>query len=275
MKVAILFICTGDYWRFWEGFRQSADKFFMTDCEKSYFVFSDKSRVDFSGADIVVPQDNLGWPLNTLQRFRMFGRIKSELSTFDRLVFLNANCQFLKPISGIEFFGQDTDIVACHHPGFFNKQPEQFTYERRLDSTAHVSDGKVYVAGGLMGGTSTAFIKACEELDQNIESDFDKGLLALWHDESHWNAFINQRASALGLRVHFLNPSYLYPEGWHIPFEPRILLREKSALINVQKIKGTRHGAVTTQTGAALHRRVAKRIWTWLKAKPFTNSTHR
>lgn len=42
MRIAILYICTGKYNVFWDGFYKSSEKFFLKDeAEKEYFVFTD------------------------------------------------------------------------------------------------------------------------------------------------------------------------------------------------------------------------------------------
>ena len=38
-----------------------------------------------------------------------------------------------------------------------------------------------------------------------------------------------------------LSPSYCYAEGWDLPFEPKILVREKACYFNVEQVK---HGAI-------------------------------
>jgi hypothetical protein len=267
MKVAILFVCIGDYSIFWREFRASAEKALVPDAERSFIVFSDQPVDRFPGADHVVYQDNLGWPLNTLYRFRMFLRISDLLRQYDNVVFFNANCEFCNVISATELFGSESDLVACRHPGFYNKSSDQFTYERRTESSAYVAHGSVYVAGGLMGGRTSVFLEVCKELHSNIEADFDRGVLAIWHDESHWNAFINHRAPALGQKVHLLDPGFLYPEGWQIPFTPRIMLREKSKYVDVHRIKGQVAGLAAQRRRKSVLRMILHRIARFVKRK--------
>ena len=40
-KVGVLYICSGEYWRFWEGFYQSSEQLFLKDCDVEYFRFTD------------------------------------------------------------------------------------------------------------------------------------------------------------------------------------------------------------------------------------------
>ncbi len=259
MKVAVLYICTGDYIKFWSGFYQSAETHFLPRTDRHYFVFTD-GQVEPAKDITVVSQDSLGWPFNTVYRFRMFLRIRPEPQSFSHVVFLNANCVVQRLIDVDEFFAPGADLIACRHPGFFDKLTSTYTYERRPQSKACVAKGAIYRAGGLMGGTACAFLAAAEEIAGNIEADLENGLVALWHDESHWNAYLDGRAPAAGTVVHDLSPGFLYPEGWTIPFEPRILLREKSKVIDVDRVKGQAvKGDVIRARGVL--RQVADRIW--------------
>lgn len=238
MRIAILYICTGDYSKFWQGFYRSAELYFCKQIEKQYFVFTDDSHIKSSNGVKVLRQDNLGWPLNTLYRFKMFQRISEALSEFDWVVFLNANCEFKVEIEQLEFFGKGKEIIACIHPGYFCKPMKDYPYERRTASTACVTNQVKYFSGGLMCGRPNIFLAICEQLIRNIDTDFDNGILALWHDESHWNAYLNNNFDSLKERLQLLSPSYMYPEDWNIPFQNKIELRDKSKTIEIAKIKG-------------------------------------
>ena len=41
MNIAVLYICTGEYWRFWQRFRESAAQHLLLGEHVRYFVFSD------------------------------------------------------------------------------------------------------------------------------------------------------------------------------------------------------------------------------------------
>ena len=77
-KVAILYICTGDYVYFWQGFYESMNKYFLKNSDIHYYVFTDAEKLSVGEDDDHVHriyQENLGWPNNTLHRFKMFKRI--------------------------------------------------------------------------------------------------------------------------------------------------------------------------------------------------------
>ena len=240
MKIAVLYICTGKYDIFWSDFYCSTEKYFCVTEEKHYFVFTDSESIASSENVSVIYQDNLGWPFNTLYRYKMFLRIKEQLVQFDKIVFFNGNCIIIDQIDFEVFFGCSAKLVACQHPGFFDKNHDEYTYEKREISTAFIRNAWEYFAGGINGGTSRLFLDVCQELSENIDNDLNRGIVAIWHDESHWNAYLNNNYEALKDRLHILSPAYLYPDGWDLPFEKKIILRDK-----------TRHGGHDILRGVA------------------------
>lgn len=238
MSIAVLYICTGKYDVFWSDFYTSSEEHFCNSEEKHYFVFTDSINIIDAHNVTVVCQDNLGWPFNTMYRYRNFLRIKDKLLDFDKVVFFNGNSLFIKDIKYEDFFGDNKDIVACIHPGFFNKPKESYTYENRVKSLAFISSKYFYVQGAINGGSSHVFMEVCEELANNIDNDLENGIVAVWHDESHWNAYLNNNYELIKDMLHVLSPSYLYPEGWSIPFEPKIILRDKSKHGGHESLRG-------------------------------------
>jgi hypothetical protein len=224
MKHAILYICTGKYTIFWEKFYSSCEKYFFHDTEKHYFVFTD-GQIPIDNERIHrIEQKNLGWPGNTLYRYHMFWNIREQLAPFDYIFFFNSNCEFLAPVREEFLPSSKQGITVVQHPGFFNKEPDSFTYDRNPKSQAYIPFGKgsCYICGGVNGGYSDSYLELIYTLKNAIEYDDAKGVVALWHDESHINKYI------LTYPHKLLSPSYCYPEGWDIPFEKIILIRDKS-----------------------------------------------
>jgi hypothetical protein len=123
-------------------------------------------------------------------------------------------------------------LVATKHPGFWKYGwGSRKTHPR---SVAYVPESKRinYACGAFEGGTKDAFVKASEDMWNNILRDMEtaaeigytqnNGLLVDMADETHWNAYIKEHPAKL------LSPSYCYPETWHIPFEKRILALKKN-----------------------------------------------
>lgn len=237
-SIAILYIALGKYDVFWPDFYESCEKYFCLDSTKQYYVFTDSDQIVTQKNITAIYQDDLGWPFSTLYRYRMFERIKEKLGEFDYVVFLNGNCQFVKSVSLKDFFGvQQNTLIACIHPGYHDANPSSFTTERRFISSAYIKNPKKYYAGGINGGSSNIFLEALLPLNQLIETDLKKGVLAVWHDESYWNAFLNRFLAVKGHSLHELDPGYLYPDNWSLPFSMKIKLRSKSDYFDVEGVK--------------------------------------
>ena len=212
-KIAVLYIATGRYIVFWKDFYKSSQKYFLKNYEKEYFVFTDNENFPFKNKSNVhyINQPNLGWPDNTLMRFDMFLTQKNKLKNFDYIYFFNANMQFKSQVDK-DILPDESGLVMGLHPGFYNKTPNEYTYDRNPESTAYIpyDQGKYYVQGCLNGGTSEAYLKLCEECSKNIHKDKEKNIVALWHDESHLNKYV------LNKKFKLLPCNYLYPECWNL-----------------------------------------------------------
>lgn len=229
MKIGILYICTGKYKIFWKDFYLTMEKNFIDEAERHYFVFTDSNEIDFEKENTNIHriyQKDLGWPDATLMRFHIFLQKEKELSSMDYIFFFNANLIIKEPIKSEEFLPQgEYKLIATIHPGFYNKNRNKFTYENNKKSTAFIekTQGEHYFAGGLNGGKTENFIRAMKLMRDNIDSDKKNGIMAKWHDESHWNKYLISR-----IDIKILPPSYLYPEGWILPFKSIILIRDKN-----------------------------------------------
>lgn len=225
LKVAVLYICTGKYDIFWKNFYKSSEKFFITDAEKHYFVFTDSKKIKSNNNVHIIYQKNLGWPYNTLLRFSFFSNIIDELSQYDYIFFFNSNMVFQVPIyKDILPSDKENGLLGVQHPAFYNKNNTEFTYERNEFSTAYIKhgEGKYYFMGGINGGIAKQYIDLIRTLNTNIQKDLSNNIIAIWHDESHLNAYYLDKC------IKVLSPSYGYAEGWDLPFEKKIVVLDKS-----------------------------------------------
>lgn len=239
-KIGILYICTGKYKIFWQDFYLSCEKNFIPEAEKHYFVFTDSPEIEFESDNKNIHriyQENLGWPNNTLKRYEIFLKSQEKLVGMNYIFYLNANLLFLEKITAEEFLPQNQEkLVGCLHPGYYDKPVKKFNYEDNPLSTAFVDkkDGKFYFAGGINGGKTVNFLEAIKTLSQNIEKDEQVKIIAKWHDESHWNRYLNEHLA----EVKILTPAYLFPEDSDIDFPKKILVRDKRGLGGHFKLRG-------------------------------------
>lgn len=239
-KVGILYICTGKYTVFWPEFYLSSEQFFLKKSEVHYFVFTDSDSVEYQHENDrihVIHQEAYNWPYSTLLRFSIFLSARELLQTCDYVFFFNANAQFVVPVAEEDFLpraAEGESLLVVQHPGFYNKKRYDFTYDRNPRCSAYIPywKGNIYICGGINGGTTDAFLTMCERLSALINKDLDDNIIPEWHDESHINKYILNRKD-----VRILTPAYCSPEGWQMPYECAILIRDKKKYIDVQQIR--------------------------------------
>ncbi len=226
-----MYICTGRYNCFFEGFYRSCKKYLLPQADKHFFVFTDDMKLVDAPDVTLVYKKCAGFPADTLFKFDIFLQVERELKEFDYLFFFNSNFAFMAEV-GEEILPDSSGIVAAEWPGKrkpFN-HPMFYPYERRRQSLACVRRGDGhgpyrYYMGGLNGGTSEAYMRMIHTLSRNIRQDYDNGIVAQVHDESHINHYL--RSHCCKVVPHGL----CWPEEWpHPDFEPKMILRDKAKI---------------------------------------------
>lgn len=225
IKVAILYICTGKYNQFFKGFYESAEKYLLKEvAEVEYFVWTDNLNLTHAANVHLIERKCQGFPNDSLFRFDMFLSISESLKRFDYVFFCNANMLFVQPV-GRDILPEKEGLMAVLHPTYFRRWPVSFfPYERNKKSTAYIAPyGKNYhyFMGSLNGGKVHDFLLMSETLSQNTHQDWDSGIVAKVHDESHLNKYMRNHSCKV------IPSAYAYPEGWNLPFEPKMILRDK------------------------------------------------
>jgi len=231
-KVGILYIATGEYWKFWNDFFESSQKHFLQDCELYYFLFTDNTGLLNLSSEKIYSNylEHQKWPYPTLMRYHVFHNHREIFRNMDYLIFCNANLVFLKNIRLEELF-LDKPMFATLHPGYFRKSYRFFPYEKNVKSTAYLkrTANSVYVCGGFNGGLTEYFLKMSEILKNNIDQDLKNGIIAKWHDESHFNKYVALNRCDFNI----LFSSYCYPENMRLNIEKIILVRDKDKVFKI------------------------------------------
>ena len=235
MKIALVYICTGDYVFFWEAFYRSFNEKFIPEAEKHFFVFTDAGELFAEKEDPHIHriyQKDLGWPGNTLYRFRMIRSAEEQLRLFDYVFLLNANLVCLETVSAKDVLPEGNRIVVVQHPKSDVRRPYKHPYDRNRKSLAYIPytelRAKYYVCGGINGGSSDAYLSMIRELDRRVDADDAHGVLAAHHDESHLNRYIVDFPD-----YRLLTAEYAYPEGWDLPHGKKFLLLDKEKYIRL------------------------------------------
>lgn len=219
MNVGLLIIATNKYTSFLQPLIDSADKFFLQNQEVTYFVFTNLDVNIQSKRKIVrIHVDHKEWPWMTLGRYKIFSSNSEILSKMNYLYYCDADMRFVSDV-GDEIL---EELVATQHPGFYGRRGTPETNPLSL-ACVYPHEKMQYFAGGFNGGSSIEYLKMSKILSKNIDTDYSRGIIAIWHDESHMNRyFINNPPTKI------LNPSYCYGESMIIPFEKKILALDKN-----------------------------------------------
>ena len=222
-KINVFTICTGKYITYFEQFYKSCQDKFLPEYEKKYFVFTDGELPEYDNV-VKIQQNKLGWPFDTMMRFKMFNSAEHLLDG-DYVYFFNINMQFLQTINDEVLPGKENNwLMGVNHPGYYNKNCLGFPYERSSLSNFYVpfGMGNFYYQGCFNGGRKEEFMQMSKRLEQLIDDDVSKKIIPVWHDESALNWYYVDRNPLL------LDSSYAYPESSNLPFDRKIIQIDKN-----------------------------------------------
>ena len=223
-KIAFLIIGTGKYLQMAQKCADSIQEhLYIKDSIVTPYIFTDNVEAVQHGSMAYEVRfcPHLPWPLITLLRYELFWKFREELADFDYLYYIDADMRFVGRV-GDEILGTH---VRVKHPGFYQTPKHLCTYERTEGSKAFVPFGKEpenYYIGAFQGGKALPFLEMCRELRERTNQDLQRNFIAAWWDESQMNAYSMDHPADVAL-----DPSYCYPEGWNLPFEPKILAVSK------------------------------------------------
>lgn len=225
MKIAVLYICTGKYNQFFEGFYESAMKYFMTDHDKTFFVWTDDDHIADGLPNVrVIHKECAGFPADSLFRFEIYLQAEEDLKKFDYIYFIQANALFLQPV-GEEILPDESGLSMGIWGGKQQNRPVCFyPYERNKKSLAYVAPYRkdyIYFMGGINGGRSREYLEMTRTLATNIRDDYNRGIIAKVHDQSHINAYMRSHDCKI------IPQEYCWPEEWESSFEPKMVFRDK------------------------------------------------
>jgi hypothetical protein len=204
MKILLNLIATNKYLSFLDIICPSIEDHFFPNEEVTVLVhtnldlpdLSKYSRIKFVKNEIV----HEPWPFTTLKRFEYFLSARDIILDHDYSFYVDVDSLFLDEISGTLL--PKEGMIGTIHPCLFNGPG---TPERNPVSKACIpfgSDNR-YFCGGFFGGRSGDFIKASKDIYSDIVDDLSRGVIAIWHDESHLNRYLFQNPPVVILDVPF------------------------------------------------------------------------
>ncbi len=239
--VVVLTVATNLYIDYWKQMVQSAEQHLAPGSDLTFYVFTDQpdearqfgnTLIRSNVVPIVIP--SLGWPEATLLRYELF-RDSWHLIMGEVVIHLDADMLFVSDTylnpDPAEWLG---GIALVRHPGFrrprFSRLPKLYLaaplllvwdlkrwlrlgglgdWEVSQDSLAYVPRKRrhTYVCGGTWMGLREPLGVMINELADRTRRDLQRGVVAIWHDESHLNWFASTHAHEL------LDSEKCYAEG--------------------------------------------------------------
>lgn len=193
MKVALILIATGQYRNYLVPLIESAKKYFVP---HEILLFTDECNFDVSKQ---VKYERLGFPKDTLFRYHTILSQKEWLLQFDQIFYLDTDTLIMSNV-GKEIFSNG--ITAMRHPWVTSR------FEENIKSTAYVDKTKasIYYQACIVGGKTNEFLNMCDVLNTNINKDYDNGIIAICHDESHLNRYLFDNPPTKVLPSIFCSP---------------------------------------------------------------------
>ncbi|XP_029141592.1 N-acetyllactosaminide alpha-1,3-galactosyltransferase-like [Protobothrops mucrosquamatus] len=206
--------------KYLKDFLISANTFFMAGHKVIFYVMvNDLSRV---------PKVKLGpqrilklfhvkqhsrWQDISMMRMKTIGELIEDSARFEvDFLFCMDVDQVFRSFYGVETLGKS---VAQLHAWFYEEDRSTFTYERRPESAAHIpyEEGDYYYHGAVFGGTPLEVLNLTRQCYQGILQDKERGVEAIWHDESHLNKYF-----LLHKPTKLLSPEYCWDYKIGCPF---------------------------------------------------------
>lgn len=222
MNIGLIIIATGKYKQFINQLLISARKYFMQDHNVHFFLFTDEDYYDEDVTAIIIEHEE--WPGPTLHRYKNIVKSRQLFDKMDYLFYSDVDMRFVDHV-GDEIL---QDLFAVLHPGFA-MFPNTGSWCTDPYSAAYTTNKNHYYAGGFQGGRKGVYLSACKLMAQNIADDEEIGVMAPFHDESHWNCFLSKHGHS------WLYPDYCMVEQpelrkmWKIDhLKPKILALNKN-----------------------------------------------
>ena len=206
----------------------SADENTLQEDNVRFWIFTDqpdeatKYAKNLSNTLVEVFEiSSLGWPEATILRYEIFLQevYRTEVGIF---VYLDADMLITEnPWRAIRENLLQSEICLVEHPGYWRPKGMEriFCYfqnprlllsdflllvrygalgkwEKSRNSTAHVPRHlrKKYYCGGIWFGYQNAITKLINQLSIDVELDRSRGVMAVWHDESHLNQWASNNS---------------------------------------------------------------------------------
>lgn len=214
-KVSLLLIATGRYKTFLPRVVSDARKHFLPKHQTEIVVFTDDVDAAPAGTR-AVHVTRKGFPGDSMYRFHYFLSDEEHLRDRDYLFYVDVDSYIMRDVDEKALL-VPAGLVATRHlheiGGEWGKGLKG-SPETDPKSTAAIPKDAVmhgYYAGGFQGGRADAYLAAARSIAAAIDADTSKGVVAKWHDESHWNKYLHGNPPAATVGQAYVFPEYCLP----------------------------------------------------------------
>ncbi|XP_015284065.1 PREDICTED: histo-blood group ABO system transferase 1-like [Gekko japonicus] len=219
MVVGLTVFAIKKYVIFLQKFLETAETYFMVGHRVKYYIFTDRPEavpnITVKAGRELVPlrvENYPRWQEISMRRMEMISHYSQQrfIHEVDFLVCVDVDMRFSDHV-GVEIL---SEVFGTIHPGFYASERKAFTYERRPNSEAYIpqDEGDFYYAGGFFGGTVAEVYMLTKKCQEAIMADKNKGIEAIWQEESHLNKyFVYHKPTKI------LSPEYVWDNNLGSP----------------------------------------------------------
>ena len=126
MRIRILSIATGPYFAYAKNFVESLMEHYKYNSnELTINIFTDNTELKFRNYERIVnliPIIHKAWPSPTLERYKTFLKLRSEVDEDEIVVYSDIDMLFNAQIN----FNNIKDLFGVLHPGYYTKKRKPF-----------------------------------------------------------------------------------------------------------------------------------------------------
>jgi hypothetical protein len=191
MRISLLLVCTGKYDIFLPELLEQVDRLFFPNDKVEVFLFTDKIKQYISSKRVSVNYiytEHKPFPASTLYRYKYFNNMTNVIrDKSDYVFYMDVDMRIVEPI-GHEILSDG--LIATKHCGFIHGGWGSTRVDQLSRAFVPKEKWGTYYAGGFQGGEVNAYMDAVNVLANNIDEDERNGIIAEYHDESHWNHYL-------------------------------------------------------------------------------------
>nr|XP_023673089.1 globoside alpha-1,3-N-acetylgalactosaminyltransferase 1-like [Paramormyrops kingsleyae] len=214
LTIATTVFAIGKYIRFLRDFLETAEKHFMVDFKVHYHIFTDQPQ-EVPSVNLAAGRKIFVHQVPKLNRWQDISASRMQMiqTIIEEQLHREADYIYCQDVDAKFHFrwGAETldRLVGQIHPWFYDLSRDQFTYERRPESTAYIppGEGDFYYIGAMFGGRVEEVYKLVKRCHENLEADKANGIEAAWQEESHLNWYLLYNKPS-----KILSPEYLWDD---------------------------------------------------------------